>query len=123
MIQQIVVDNIIKVSSNKIYAGEHWRKRAKMKEDYFWITKVPFKKLAPIKEKVNLDFVFYFSGRLLDSSNCSYAAKILEDCLVAHGVLKDDTTKQIGRVSLESRKSEEKKADWCLIEISSYANR
>lgn len=114
---KIAVNNIVKISTNKIYAGTHWRNRNKLKEDYLWLTKSCFKSLKFIEEKVDLHFTFFFNKKPLDSSNCSYMAKMLEDCLVAHGVLKDDTIQYVGRVSFESVKGKEKDFDWCLIEI------
>jgi hypothetical protein len=35
--------------------------------------------------------------------------KLLEDCLVAHGVLQDDTIKYVGKVSYQSLKGSENK--------------
>ena len=109
----IIETEIIKVSSNKIYSGCHWRTRARLKEDYLLLTN-PFKKLAPIKDKVDLEFSFFFKRNALDSSNCSYMGKMLEDCLVTHGVLKNDTIKEVGKVSYSSEKGEK---DFCIIKI------
>jgi len=74
------------------------------------IVELPLK----INYKVNIHFNFYFKGRLLDSSNCSYMAKMIEDCLVHYGVIKDDTTKYVGRFSLESHKG---KKDFVTIDM------
>lgn len=117
MIKTIEVDNIIKISTNKIYAGIHFRVRVKHKKDYLWLTKTMFKKLEPITEKVDLKFTFHFTKSPLDSSNCSYMGKLLEDCLVTYGVLKNDTIKYVGNVTYESVKSKEKRPDWCVINI------
>ena len=114
---EIVIRDLIKVSSNKIYAGMHWTARKRLKDNYLMITS-PFKRMCPIDEKVDLDFKFYFTKNVLDSSNCSFLAKMLEDCLVHHGVLKDDSIKYVGRVSIQSFKSEEKESDYCVININ-----
>lgn len=108
--------DIIKISSNKIYAGEHWRKRKKLKDNYLFLTN-SFKTLPKLDFKVNLYFSFYFKKNALDSSNCFYMAKILEDCLVHHQVLQDDTVKYVGQVSCESKKGNK---DYCVITIDRY---
>ena len=115
---EIKID-ILKVSSNKIYAGIHYRTRKKLKDDYLLLTKKLFKSLKSVKGKVNLDFTFYFAGRTLDSSNCSFMAKMLEDCLVTYGVLANDTIEFVGKVSLEAIKIKDKKInDYCIIKVS-----
>jgi hypothetical protein len=116
--QQIKIENIIKVSSNKIYAGAHWRERSKLKESYLWLTKSPFKKLKPVNGKVDLDFQFFFASRPLDSSNLGYMAKMIEDCLVTYGILQDDSIKYVGQISLESFKSKEKDQDYCILTLN-----
>ncbi len=116
--QQIKIENIIKVSSNKIYAGAHWRERSKLKENYLWLTKSPFKKLKPVSGKVDLDFQFFFASRALDSSNLGYMAKMIEDCLVTYGILQDDSIKYVGQISLESFKSKEKDQDYCILTLN-----
>ena len=114
---KIRIDNILKMSTNKIYAGIHYRTRTKHKENYRLITKTIFNKLEPIEGKVDLSFTFYFAKNALDSSNCSYMAKMIEDCLVEYGVLKDDTIKYVGKFSVTSFKSENKEKDYCILEI------
>ena len=114
---EIKID-ILKVSSNKIYAGIHYRVRKKLKDDYLLLTKKLFKSLNPVKGKVNIDFTFYFSSTCLDSSNCSFMAKMLEDSLVTYGVLENDTIKFVGKVSLEAVKIKDKEInDYCIINI------
>ena len=109
---KIILNNLIKVSSNQIYAGMHWRGRHKLKNDYLFLTN-SFKDLEAIEGKVDLDFKFYFKKNALDSSNCSYLAKVIEDCLVHHKVLKGDTIKYVGKVSMESFKTVDN--DYCII--------
>ena len=113
-------DNIIKVSSNKIYAGMHWRNRAKMKENYKLLLYNDLIKIKPIKHKVNLDFKFYWKGKALDSSNCSYMAKMIEDCLVERKILSNDSIKEVGEISMESLKAGKNENDYCILEINSY---
>lgn len=98
-----------KISTNKIYAGVHWTGRKHQKDLYLMATKYDMKKIEKIESKVDLEFIFYFKSRVLDSSNCSYMGKLLEDCLVAHGVLQDDTIKYVGKVSYQSFKGDQNK--------------
>jgi len=97
-----------KISTNKIYAGVHWRQRKQQKDQFLLLTN-SFKKLEKVERKVDLEFTFYFKKKPLDSSNCSYLGKLLEDCLVAHGVLQDDTIKYVGKVSYQSLKGDQNK--------------
>jgi len=60
------------------------------------------------KYPVMLNFTFYFRGRLLDTSNTSYMAKLIEDSLVKSRILEDDTPKFIHSVTLKSKKTKSK---------------
>ncbi len=116
--QEVIIENIVKISTNAIYAGTHWTKRKKLKDSYLWLTKGPFKLLKPAEGKVDIDFTFFWAGRALDSSNVSFLVKMLEDCLVEYGIIKDDTIKHVGRVSMESKKSKSgSRGDYCVINI------
>ena len=111
--QSITINNLPKISTNQIYSGVHWTKRNKYKKDFILLTN-GMKRLRPVEGVVDLDFVFTFKRNALDSSNCSYVCKMLEDCLVHHGILKDDTIKFVRKFSMESRKGE---FDGCQITI------
>ena len=111
--QSITINNLPKISTNEIYAGVHWTKRKKHKQDFLLLTN-GMKRLKPVEGIVDLEFVFTFRRNALDSSNNSYCAKILEDCLVHHKILKDDTIKFVRKISMESRKGE---IDECQITI------
>ena len=106
---EITLLDLPKISTNKIYAGVHWRQRKQQKDQYLILTKNEMKKLDKIEKKIELEFIFYFKSRVLDSSNCSYMGKLLEDCLVAHGVLQDHTIKYVGKVSYQSLKGDRNK--------------
>lgn len=43
---------------------------------------------------------------------------MLEDCLVHYRVLENDTSKFVGKVSVEAHKSKSKEADYCVINFS-----
>lgn len=113
----IIIKDIIKISTNKIYASTKWYVRANSKKDYLALTQNQFKALEPITDKVDLSFSFYFTKNALDSSNCSYMAKMIEDCLVEYGVLKDDTIKYVGKISLTSQR-DKTKDNYCILEIT-----
>ena len=119
--QQVIIKDIVKISTNAIYAGVHWTKRKKLKDSYLWLTKGPFKQLKPAEGRVDLSFTFFWAGRSLDSSNCSFLCKMFEDCLVEYGVLKDDTIKHVAKISMESRKTKGD-CDYCVIEIKQNEN-
>ena len=91
-----------KVSTNKIYAWVHYRTRQKIADYFHYLVKEDCKQLKQITKKVNLDFEFYFKSRYLDSSNCSFMWKCLEDWLVKNWLLKDDTNQYIWKVSYHS---------------------
>jgi len=94
----------LKISTNVIYAGKHWRTRAKHK-DTFLADTIEWKMLEPVTDyPVELTFIFRFKGKPLDVSNTSYLAKVCEDCLVAHGVLENDTPKHVNAIHLHSEK-------------------
>lgn len=83
-------------STNTIYAGKHFRERKKDKEhivDHFSTS--PARKIKPFDKPVNLKFIPVIGKGVkgFDSSNYSYGAKMLEDCLVKFGILEDDTNK------------------------------
>lgn len=111
---KIKIDNLIKVSTNSIYSSKSWHTRQKFKKQYLLLTN-GFKDLEFISDRVDIHIDFYFKGRALDSSNCSYMLKLIEDCLVHHGVLKDDTIKYVGKVSMQSYNKATH--DHCIIDI------
>lgn len=105
---------IIKISTNVIYSGKHWRTRAKHKQDYLLLCS-SFKNYDFIEDKVDIHIDFYFKGRALDSSNCSYMGKLIEDSLVHYGILKDDTIKYVSCFSMRSHNKA--KEDYAVINI------
>jgi len=91
-----------KVSTNKIYAGMHHYKRTQIKQTYLGWFSQHRNRFPKFTNKVNIIMYFGWKSRSLDSSNCSFMAKMIEDCMVHHGVIKDDTTKYVGVFCLES---------------------
>jgi len=111
---KIIINNLPKISTNAIYSGVNWTVRKKHKEDFLWLT-IHFKQLEKISGKVDIDFNFFFKKVALDSSNCSYLAKMLEDCLVGYGVIQGDSPKFVRKISMQSQKGEK---DFCEITIT-----
>ena len=100
---------MVKVSTNKIYAGIHWSGRSELKQNYRYIA-LAGKGLAKITaQPVKLLFTFYFKGNLLDASNCSLMGKLLEDALVKNGVLIEDKPKYVSSVEYVSKKGKSDK--------------
>ena len=97
-----------KVSTNAIYSGIHWRKRKQIADYFHNLTRTDCKQLKQITKKVNIDFEFYFKSRYLDSSNCSFMWKMIEDSLVKNWLLKDDTNKYVWKISFNSMLIEKK---------------
>lgn len=97
-----------KISTNKIYAWIHWTKRTKISNYFHDIVRLDCLQLNKIKNKVNLEFEFYFKSRYLDSSNCSFMWKCLEDWLVEWWLFIDDSNKYIWKVSYHSIEIEKK---------------
>jgi len=103
MILKYNIPKNYKLSTNAIYSWNlHWTKRKKIADFYHKISKADCMQLNKITKKVNIDFEFYFKSRYLDSSNCGFMAKMIEDWLVRNWLFSDDTNKYIGRISLNS---------------------
>ena len=90
------------VSLNAIYSGAHWHKRHEIKEGYKALT---HKLFAELKERYGAfdepcEIAFDFSGtRIFDCDNHVYMGKMIQDCLVAAGIITDDTAKHLAKVS------------------------
>ena len=70
--------------------------------------------LKPV-DKCTIKFEFSFKSRPLDNTNCSYLAKLIEDCLVHYKILKDDNYKIVEEITISSRKGDK---DQVLITIN-----
>lgn len=89
-------------STNSIYAGVHWAKRKKHKDEAAAAVKAAVQDLGLGAVEGRVDLVFRprlgKGQRARDTSNNSYSAKMIEDGLVAAGVLVDDTLDCVRRV-------------------------
>ena len=91
-------------STNAIYAGLHWAKRKKAKDEAYMLTRaiVLESKAKPVEGRVDLTFTPQLGkgARRRDTSNNSMTAKLIEDALVKAGVLADDTDEHVRNVML-----------------------
>jgi hypothetical protein len=113
LIIQIQIDKFPKISFNKIYAGVHWsvrRKQAELFHNLIHIEKLDYektfhKKLQPIQHyPVMIDYNFIWASKPLDTSNCFYMVKMLEDGLVKNKILKDDSPNFVSVSTVTSSK-------------------
>ena len=92
-----------KVSTNSIYAGLHWTKRkehADLYHNYF----LEYRN-QPIEDyPVDITYIFNFKGKVLDTTNCTYMAKLIEDGLVKNGIIEDDDPKHVSFTGIYSQK-------------------
>jgi len=79
-------------TTNKIYAGKHWRYRQKEKEKCAWL----MKKVLPVVPEFKGPVKLVFQGRIgkrngyYDTDNYGYTCKMILDCLVTAGKLVSD---------------------------------
>lgn len=108
-------------STNEIYAGVHWRKRKKAKDDATIATLAAVRAAGNPKASGLVDLVFQprlgKGVRRRDTSNASMNAKLIEDALVKAGVLTDDTDKYVRRVILEPCEIDRKAQTGTWVEI------
>ena len=110
---KITLKHIPKQSTNKSYAGKHWSLRHKEKSEMVQLVRLQTKFV--IEKPCNINYTFYWVGRVLDSDNNSIVGKMITDILTN----RNDGYKQIHRISYESEKSLEK-YNYCEVEILDY---
>lgn len=115
MIQAITIPLPYKMSTNRIYAGLHWAVRKKYKDMMRWALITSIGRLKPVKEG-KITFEFGFVNKPLDCSNCSFMAKMIEDVLVEHHILIDDSPKYIKEITIRSTKADR---DICTLTLES----
>ena len=97
---KITLDNLPKISLNKYYAGVHWSDRKQAVDNFKWAVKSQAKIIYPKDRSYDVNYLFEFKSRPLDSSNCMGMVKIIEDT-----IFEDDNYKIIHKVSMRSIKS------------------
>lgn len=111
MTQEISFSLPEKISTNKIYAGVHWRTRNKHKDKF---RAVEFEGDPVTQFPVDITYDFKIVGRQLDSTNLGYMAKLVEDALVKKNILPDDSPKYVRYTTMGSEKADE---NICIITI------
>ncbi|MDV6318785.1 hypothetical protein [Chromohalobacter sp. HP20-39] len=108
-------------STNAIYAGVHWAKRKKAKDEACMATLAAVRAagIQPVQGRVDLVFRPRLGKgvRRRDTSNNSMSAKLLEDALVKAGVLTDDTDEHVRRVIHEPAEIDRKAETGTWVEI------
>lgn len=91
-----------KISLNKWYAGVHWTKRKKIKDEYKLLIKSQFKHVFSKDKQYKVKYDFFFDKRPLDASNCVAMVKMIEDI-----IFEDDSYKIVKKITITSNKSKE----------------
>ena len=106
-----------KVSMNDIYSGMHWKKRRDL-ADLFHNEFLELKgKIKVIKYPVVIHYDWHFKRNALDSLNCAFMSKMLEDGMVHVGILEDDSPKYVAESRLKSQKTDIYQHDTVVISI------
>lgn len=106
-----------KVSLNRIYAGVHFTERAEHKEDYHYAVMDAKPKKYTGEYPVEMHYHFKLNGSPLDISNHAYMVKMVEDGLVACGIIVDDTQKYVSKISVTSEKQVKGEPDVVVVTI------
>jgi hypothetical protein len=107
-----------KVSLNRIYAGVHFRERSRHKDMYYMAVLASRPEQYVGDFPVAVHYHFKVRGSRLDISNHAYMLKMLEDSLVACGVLPGDEQQYVGRITITAEKADKTADDVAVIHIS-----
>jgi len=90
-------------STNSIYAGVHWAKRQKQKEQAM-IALATLGVINGFSKPVNIEVTPYLGKgkRGYDVSNYSYTYKLIEDAMVKKGILQDDSPEFVRSVKFNA---------------------
>ena len=94
----IILYDLPKVSLNKWYAGMHWTKRKKLKDNYTLLVRSQFSQQLP-PNSYNTEYHFTFKSRPLDASNCVAMVKMVEDI-----IFESDSYKVVKSLLITSKK-------------------
>jgi len=109
---KIILKDLPKLSLNQIYAGKHWTKRNKDKQNYQLIIQNQFKEVFSKDKVYSVKYDFYFKRNALDVSNTVYMLKMIEDVL-----FEDDTYKIIPKLEITSTKGKSDFVEITIIEL------
>jgi hypothetical protein len=117
MIQQFTLPIHEKVSANAIYSGKHWSFRNRIATDYHNAL-LPYKDKFHVKSfPVKVTYSFRWKGVALDTSNCSFLVKVIEDGMVGIGLLPSDAPGHVAQTTIRSKRG---KHDEVLITIEPF---
>lgn len=102
----IVLKNLPKISLNKWYAGIHWTKRKKIKDNYTQIVSSQFSNVLGKDRTYQVEYHFTFKSRPLDASNCVAMVKMIEDI-----IFETDSYKVVTEIVITSSKGLEDKVE------------
>lgn len=100
----ITLYNLPKISLNKWYAGMHWTKRKKIKDNYTQIVRSQFSNTLTRDNTYKVEYHFTFKSRPLDASNCVAMVKMIEDI-----IFETDSYKVVTEIVITSSKGLEDK--------------
>lgn len=103
-----------KLSLNLIYAGLHWSKRKEHVDLFYYSMQKARNKIKVTEYPVIITYRFLFKKNPLDSSNCAYLVKLLEDSMVHHKILEDDDMRYVAETRMRPEMGEK---DEVIIEI------
>tara|TARA_R110000772_G_scaffold65087_1_gene145378 strand:+ start:2310 stop:2705 length:396 start_codon:yes stop_codon:yes gene_type:complete len=102
----ILLKDLPKISLNKWYAGMHWTKRKKIKDNYTQIVSSQFSKVLSKDTSYQVEYHFTFKSRPLDASNCVAMVKMIEDI-----IFETDSYKVVTELVITSSKGLEDKVE------------
>ena len=95
----IILKDLPKISLNKWYAGMHWTKRKKIKDNYTKIVSSQFSAVLSRDHTYKVEYNLTFKSRPLDASNCIAMVKMIEDI-----IFETDSYKVVTSLVITSRK-------------------
>lgn len=108
-----------KVSMNAIYSGMPWRKRVEL-ADLYHNEFLDVKKVKVTQYPVAIHYDWHFVNKPLDTLNCAFMSKMLEDGMVHAKILDDDSTAFVRRSIVDSQKSTKYKHDTVVVTITPF---
>ena len=106
MSNKLIIQDHKVISWNKLYQQKHWSYRKELADTIhnlvFFLAKQ--QKIKPVKKKIDI-YIQAYQTRTIDSDNI--CAKLYIDGLKFAKIIKDDTPKYVGKVTLESIKSKQ----------------
>lgn len=110
-------------STNEIYGGKHWTKRKASKDEAREIV-LAHVSTDPFTDPVSLQFVPIVGkgARTRDLSNYTYGIKLVEDGLVAAGILVDDTERYVQSIRVYQPIKDRDRDSGFILRISEVAS-